>query len=224
MIQVTIQGSGAFNLEFAASLGNGPLGPYQPVPFNAPATARAADRLLPSPVPWTDPVGRGSAPARGMYGDFRTTFTRPGSRRDVDRFTAVIDDDQRPALRANIAIPAAWRPSVRDQLYQLSASPRQQTIRRTVQGHGRQRTRRVFPRAGSGSAAATVSRVRSADGRVRRSRPFRLGNGALRDSAPQVLVEEVDRPLPGKLRGRLVVARRRVVVEAVLGAGIDEPS
>src|SRR5215207_8934468 len=38
----------------------------------------------------------------------------------------------------------------------------------------------------------------------------------------QVLVEERDRPLPRQLRRRLVVARRRVVVEAVLRAGIEE--
>ena len=34
-IQLTIQGAGAFNLEFAAALGTGPLGPYQPQPFSA---------------------------------------------------------------------------------------------------------------------------------------------------------------------------------------------
>src|SRR6266567_6798912 len=37
-------------------------------------------------------------------------------------------------------------------------------------------------------------------------------------SAPQVLVEELDRPLPRKLGGLLVVARRRIVVEAVIRA------
>ena len=34
-IVVTVQGVGSFNLEFAASLGGGPLGPYQPTPFTA---------------------------------------------------------------------------------------------------------------------------------------------------------------------------------------------
>src|SRR5439155_7546354 len=36
----------------------------------------------------------------------------------------------------------------------------------------------------------------------------------------EVLLEERDRPLPGQLGRRLVVTRRRVVVKAVLGAGI----
>src|SRR5438046_3611411 len=34
--------------------------------------------------------------------------------------------------------------------------------------------------------------------------------------APQVLVEELERPLPGELGGGLVISRCRVVVEAVL--------
>jgi hypothetical protein len=33
-VQLTIQGAGSFNLEFAGSLGGGPLGPYQPQPFS----------------------------------------------------------------------------------------------------------------------------------------------------------------------------------------------
>jgi hypothetical protein len=33
-VQLTIQGAGTFNLEFAGSLGGGPLGPYQPQPFS----------------------------------------------------------------------------------------------------------------------------------------------------------------------------------------------
>ena len=40
-------------------------------------------------------------------------------------------------------------------------------------------------------------------------------------SAAQVLVEEVERALPGQLGGGFVVARRGVVVEAVVGALID---
>jgi hypothetical protein len=35
VVQLTIQGAGSFNLEFAGSLGAGPLGPYQPQPFSA---------------------------------------------------------------------------------------------------------------------------------------------------------------------------------------------
>src|SRR5690349_9645653 len=38
---------------------------------------------------------------------------------------------------------------------------------------------------------------------------------------PQILVEPVERVLPRLLGGGLVVARRRVVVEAVLGAFVD---
>ena len=34
-IVLTVQGVGSFNFEFAASLGGGPLGPYQPQPFIA---------------------------------------------------------------------------------------------------------------------------------------------------------------------------------------------
>ena len=41
------------------------------------------------------------------------------------------------------------------------------------------------------------------------------------DSA-EILVEELERPLPRELGRRLVVARRRVVVEAVLGAFVLE--
>src|SRR5690349_2377865 len=40
-------------------------------------------------------------------------------------------------------------------------------------------------------------------------------------SAFQVLLEERERALPRKPRGRLVVARRRVVVEAMVRAGIN---
>jgi hypothetical protein len=35
VVQLSIQGAGSFNLEFAGSLGAGPLGPYQPQPFTA---------------------------------------------------------------------------------------------------------------------------------------------------------------------------------------------
>src|SRR5579883_1112538 len=39
--------------------------------------------------------------------------------------------------------------------------------------------------------------------------------------APQVFIEEVDGPLPRQLGGGFVVARRGVVVEAVIGALVD---
>src|SRR5579862_895822 len=41
-----------------------------------------------------------------------------------------------------------------------------------------------------------------------------------RSRAAQVLIEERERARPGELRGGLVVARRRIVVESVLDAGI----
>src|SRR5690242_9179284 len=39
---------------------------------------------------------------------------------------------------------------------------------------------------------------------------------------PQILIEEIQRALPGELRRLLVVAGRRIVVEAVLRAFVDE--
>src|SRR5438477_11746353 len=42
-----------------------------------------------------------------------------------------------------------------------------------------------------------------------------------RARSSQVLVEEIDRALPRQLGRRLVVARRGVVVEAVVRAGVD---
>src|SRR5262245_2364040 len=47
-------------------------------------------------------------------------------------------------------------------------------------------------------------------------RSTRSGDGALRE----VPLEEGDRPLPGEPGGGLVVPRRGVVVEPVLGAGV----
>src|SRR5207247_5644330 len=44
----------------------------------------------------------------------------------------------------------------------------------------------------------------------------------LRTPCPQVLVEKVERPLPRELGRLFVVARRRVVVEPVLRALVDE--
>ena len=46
-------------------------------------------------------------------------------------------------------------------------------------------------------------------------------NGWAYRSSLQILVEEIERALPGQLGGRFVVARRRVVVEAVIGAFVD---
>src|SRR6185503_6298460 len=54
---------------------------------------------------------------------------------------------------------------------------------------------------------------------------YQEGHGAGGRRPPlgaKFLLEEVDRPLPGKLRRRGVVARGRVVVEAVLRAGVEE--
>src|SRR5580704_4397584 len=42
-------------------------------------------------------------------------------------------------------------------------------------------------------------------------------------SGPQILVEPIERPLPRLFRRGLVVARRRVIVEAVVGALVDVP-
>src|SRR5579871_4363660 len=53
--------------------------------------------------------------------------------------------------------------------------------------------------------------------RLTRLRELRLG----RPSGAQIFVEPIDRPLPRFLRRRLIVARRRVVVEAVIGALVD---
>ena len=60
---------------------------------------------------------------------------------------------------------------------------------------------------------ARSPRTNTAARSARRRRPI-----VIETSLPQVLVEEVQRPLPRELRRRLVVARRRVVVEAVLCA------
>src|SRR3989304_2819515 len=65
---------------------------------------------------------------------------------------------------------------------------------------------------------APYSKLRSPRSRFRnRHSRFRNAQVALAD----VLVEERDGPLPGQFGRRLVVARCRVVVEAVLGTGVE---
>jgi hypothetical protein len=105
VIQVTIQGSGAFNLEFAASLGGGPLGPYQPVPFNAPATAALQIVFSPSPVPWAGTGACGSLDTNVWR--YMTTFTETGGVGvTLTAATFVQDGVARPESAANIVIPA----------------------------------------------------------------------------------------------------------------------
>src|SRR5277367_4772631 len=53
--------------------------------------------------------------------------------------------------------------------------------------------------------------------RLTRFRQLRLTE----PSCPQIFVEPIDRPPPGFFGRRLIVARRRVVVEAVVGAFVD---
>src|SRR5579862_9132012 len=52
-----------------------------------------------------------------------------------------------------------------------------------------------------------------------RYRPLRSRSGPAGRS--QVFVEPIERALPGELGGRVVVTRRRVVVEAVIGTLVD---
>ena len=133
VIQVTIQGSGAFNLEFAASLGGGPLGPYQPVPFNAPATAALQIAFSPSPVPWTGTSQGGCAGAPNVW-DWRTTFTETGGVAvTLTSFTEVIDGVQRPDVAISLAIPARGV-LVSNSSCTSSSSPGQHTIRRIARG------------------------------------------------------------------------------------------
>ena len=79
---------------------------------------------------------------------------------------------------------------------------------------GRARRQRHPPEGLQGQAARSA--LRRAPGSSRRA------VAARRRSAAQVPVEERDRALPRLGRGGRVVARRRVVVEAVLRAGIRE--
>ena len=77
------------------------------------------------------------------------------------------------------------------------------------------RDRRAF--AGDHQARGDVTRAYR--GGERTLRAARARRPAL---ASQVLVEERQRARPRELRGRLVVARRRVVVEAVVASRVDE--
>src|ERR1700678_1941861 len=58
---------------------------------------------------------------------------------------------------------------------------------------------------------------------ARKIRLMELGQSYAASSGPQVFVEPSERPLPRLFRRRLVVARRRVIVEAVVGARVDMP-
>ena len=85
--------------------------------------------------------------------------------------------------------------------------------------------RRAQPRHREGAPAQGRGLLRAHDAVGHREivgSSLELGLARLRRLPSQVLAEELDRALPGQLRGRLVVARRGVVVEAVLGARVDE--
>src|SRR3984893_5747908 len=56
---------------------------------------------------------------------------------------------------------------------------------------------------------------------ARKIRLMELDKSYATSSGPQILVEPIERPSPRLFRRRLVVARRRVIVEAVVGALID---
>src|SRR4051812_8106300 len=73
----------------------------------------------------------------------------------------------------------------------------------------------------SASWRAQVGPARTCVRSMTRKRARACEAGRWGMSGAQVLVEEIERALPRKLRGGLVVARRRVVVEAVLRVGID---
>src|ERR1700729_3915825 len=56
---------------------------------------------------------------------------------------------------------------------------------------------------------------------ARKIRLMEFGRSDATRSGPQILIEPIERPLPRLFRRRLVVARRRVIVEAVVGSLID---
>src|ERR1700722_7724794 len=58
---------------------------------------------------------------------------------------------------------------------------------------------------------------------ARKIRLMDLGVSDATASGSQVFVEPIERPLPCLFRRRLVVARRRVIVETVVGALVDVP-
>src|ERR1044072_1393587 len=72
-----------------------------------------------------------------------------------------------------------------------------------------------------------ASLARSAERKPKQVRPATLRGasrflriGYRRTPSGEVLLEERDRPIPGEFRRRLVIARRRIVVKAMLRAGI----
>src|ERR1700678_1089470 len=58
---------------------------------------------------------------------------------------------------------------------------------------------------------------------ARKTRLIELDKSYATSSGPQILVEPIERPSPRLFRRRLVVARRRFIVEAVVGASVDVP-
>jgi hypothetical protein len=79
-----------------------------------------------------------------------------------------------------------------------------------------------WPAGISGRRSTSPRKSRSADLQVRRSQAGlkSCATSTVR-SRLHVLAEPIQRALPGQLRGGLVVTRRRVVVEAVVGLRID---
>src|SRR5689334_8534100 len=73
----------------------------------------------------------------------------------------------------------------------------------------------------SASWRAAVGPARTCVMSITRKRASAWEAGRWGMSGPEVLREEIERALPRELRRRLVVARRRVVVEAVLRIRID---
>ena len=104
-------------------------------------------------------------------------------------------------------------------------SPRRGISRRSgriLRGWSRGRARR----SGPATAAAPGMHDATSAGSLRSGQTWSAGSGIVVFSlsatiSGEVLLEEGDRALPRQLGRRLVVARRRVVVEAVLRAGID---
>lgn len=58
---------------------------------------------------------------------------------------------------------------------------------------------------------------------ARKIRLMKRGQSYATYSGPQILVESIERSLPRLFRRRVVVAGRRVIVEAVVGALVDVP-
>jgi hypothetical protein len=104
-IVLTVQGVGSFNLEFAASLGGGPLGPYRPQPFTAPATTTLQIVYSPNPIPWAVGGPRcGNGPNEWAYD---TIFTETGGVGvTMSAVETVADGIRRPDVAFTLAIPA----------------------------------------------------------------------------------------------------------------------